>query len=770
MPCCGGSDENAVSSIEDDSNQKNYGEPKKFDPNFKGPMANRSCTDIICCFIFLVCVTGLVCCSIVGYARGDPIKLVYPTDSFGNICGEGDYEDKKYLLFFDLLKCAAMGAAVVTQGCPTPQICVSSCPTTYWSYVETVAKEVGAGNTILSSERSKMICKYTVDPQSSAKTVQQYIDDEDCAAYYVKTTAVINRCIPSIFLDITNWAADITYQDGATTYTITDADNSPVTGNELSDASYYMALFYEVKEFVELIYKDVLASWWMLFAGFGIAMFVCMVWIVLMRWLAGPMVWITIGLVFALLLFATYYSYDEYYTLKQLNATEEYGLSQAFALNFSYYLSLKKTWLAFGCTLATVTLILLLLFVFLVKRICIAIELIKEASRAIGNMFSTLFWPIIPFFLQIIFFVYWAASAIFVASMGDSEFYSNTTNTTTNNINYYLNRLPCTPDNSTVGSLCDFVKYGGDEYIIPMQLFMLFMMLWVINFIVALGQMTLAGAFGSYYWAWEKPKDVPAFPLAGAVYRSLRFHLGSLAFGAFIIAVVQFIRIMLEYIEYKLKDSENRVAKIILKILKCCFWCLEKFLKFLNKNAYIMIAIRGKNFCFSAKDAFMLIMRNIVRVVVLDKVTDFLIFLSKALVTGIVFVLSFFWFKGSVTYFDEYVSRPELNYYLTPVIILTLATYLLASAFFSVYSMAVDTLFLCFLEDLEMNDGSVQKPYFMSKGLMKVLGKKNDKMVDPKNSEPNGAKGKKASAKVTPDKKGRPLPEPEGKGKKGKWS
>jgi choline transporter-like protein 2/4/5 len=51
---------------------------------------------------------------------------------------------------------------------------------------------------------------------------------------------------------------------------------------------------------------------------------------------------------------------------------------------------------------------------------------------------------------------------------------------------------------------------------------MLFMFLWVMNFIVALGQMTLAGSFASYYWAFEKPKDIPAFPLADAFYRSLR--------------------------------------------------------------------------------------------------------------------------------------------------------------------------------------------------------------------------------------------------------
>ncbi|GCC43816.1 hypothetical protein chiPu_0027719, partial [Chiloscyllium punctatum] len=45
----------------------------------------------------------------------------------------------------------------------------------------------------------------------------------------------------------------------------------------------------------------------------------------------------------------------------------------------------------------------------------------------------------------------------------------------------------------------------------------------------------------------------------------------------------------------------------------CCFWCLEKFIKFLNRNAYIMIAVYGKNFCVSAKNAFKLLMRNVVR-------------------------------------------------------------------------------------------------------------------------------------------------------------
>lgn len=37
-----------------------------------------------------------------------------------------------------------------------------------------------------------------------------------------------------------------------------------------------------------------------------------------------------------------------------------------------------------------------------------------------------------------------------------------------------------------------------------MQVYHLFGWFWVMNFIIALGQCVLAGAFASYYWAWDK--------------------------------------------------------------------------------------------------------------------------------------------------------------------------------------------------------------------------------------------------------------------------
>ena len=86
------------------------------------------------------------------------------------------------------------------------------------------------------------------------------------------------------------------------------------------------------------------------------------------------------------------------------------------------------------------------------------------------------------------------------------------------------------------------------------------------------------------------------------------------------------------------------IYRCLLCVCKCCLWCLEKFMRFINRNAYIMCAIKSTNFCKSAQAAFNLIMRNLVRVVVLDSVVDFLLFLGKlviVLITGAVSYLAF---------------------------------------------------------------------------------------------------------------------------------
>jgi len=297
----------------------------------------------------------------------------------------------------------------------------------------------------------------------------------------------------------------------------------------------------------------------------------------------------------------------------------------------------------------------------------------------------------------------------------------------------------CTPaefnsTNTDDGLDCIFLDYGGDSWMHQnetwIQIIALALYLWCMNWLLALQECTLAGAFASYYWAWKKPRDIPLLPVTAGFARSLRYHTGTLAFGALIITLVQLARLALEYVDRKFKDSQTKLAKFVMCCLRCCLYCLEKFLRFMNRNAYIVTAIYGKNFCSAAYEAFSIILRNVVRVFVLDKTVDFCLLLGKLLVTAGLAGISWAFFSSTVTVGG--VVAPEVSNYWGPILLITVGTFFVSSGFFGVYAMAVDTVFLCFCEDLERNNGSQDRPYFMSKSLMKVLGKKNKEVKKKK--------------------------------------
>ena len=115
--------------------------------------------------------------------------------------------------------------------------------------------------------------------------------------------------------------------------------------------------------------------------------------------------------------------------------------------------------------------------------------------------------------------------------------------------------------------------------------------------------------------------------------------LESLIFGALIIAIVQTLREILNYLDKKFKKytKSNSIMNSILNSImnnslnaiicccKCCLWCLEKCLKYINKNAYIICGIYGWNFCKSACHAFGLIITNIARFGAVGMITNIII-------------------------------------------------------------------------------------------------------------------------------------------------
>ena len=75
-------------------------------------------------------------------------------------------------------------------------------------------------------------------------------------------------------------------------------------------------------------------------------------------------------------------------------------------------------------------------------------------------------------------------------------------------------------------------------------------------FVSAYSEMVLAGVFAKWYWTWDK-KDVPFGMLFISMKYATVYHLGTIAFGSLIIAIIKFIRAIVSYVENKLKMYNN---------------------------------------------------------------------------------------------------------------------------------------------------------------------------------------------------------------------
>ncbi|XP_007098820.1 choline transporter-like protein 4 [Panthera tigris] len=694
-----------------------YGKPAKYDPSFRGPIKNRSCTDIVCCILFLLFILGYIVVGIVAWVYGDPRQVLYPRNSTGAYCGVGANKDKPYLLYFNIFSCVlATNIITVAENglqCPTPQVCVSSCPEVAWT-VEVNQFSQKVGEVFYTANRNFCLPGVPWD-----MPVIQSLQQELCPSFLLPSAPALGRCLPLL--------------------NSTPPELPGISSNtSISQGISGLLDSLNARDISVKIFEDFAQSWYWILVALGVALVLSLLFILLLRLVAGPLVLVLILGVLGVLAYGIYHCWMEYRVLRDKGASIT---QQGITTNLSAYRNVQETWLVALIVLAVLEGILLLMLIFLRQRIRIAIALLKEASKAVGHMMSTMFYPLVTFVLLLICIVYWAMTALYLATSGQPQYVLWAPNASLPSCEKVQMNTSCNPmaqpvNSSCPGLMCIFQSYSStglvQRSLFNLQIYGVLGLFWTLNWVLALGQCVLAGAFASFYWALDKRRDIPTFPLISAFIRTLRYHTGSLAFGALILTLVQIARVVLEYIDNKLRGAQNPVARCIMCCFKCCLWCLEKFIKFLNRNAYIMIAIYGKNFCVSAKNAFMLLMRNIVRVVVLDKVTDLLLFFGKLLVVGGVGVLSFFFFTGRIQGLGTNFESPSLNYYWLPIMVSILGAYVIANGFFSVFGMCVDTLFLCFLEDLERNDGSLNKPYYMPTALLKILGKKNEALPGDK--------------------------------------
>lgn len=612
------------------------------------PLEDRSCTDLPWFLLFTVFCVGMG--SICGFTivTGGAARLVFGYDSYGNTCGqrneqiEGvrlsglDHTDRKFVFFLD-----PCNIDIVQRKIKSMALCVSLCPSEELkTYQDLKRFAMLNGSELCSYELAGH--KYPGLPERFSKCPKLPVPPS-------KPLPVFNRCTP---VDISCYAK---FAEAVVTF--------------VSDNSVLHRLIAGVAASKEIIIGLCV-----------LALVLSMILMVIIRYISAVLVWILTSLVVLGSLAGTsvlwwlyidHRLYGNDTTPKVKEELKEEAIRDS-----------GQALLVYAVAATVFTIILLLLMLFMRKRVALTIALFHVAGKVFIHLPLLTLQPFVTFLALLLFWMYWILVLLFLGTSGN-------------------------PVQNEETGLTEFRLTGPLQYLTWYHAVGL---VWITEFILACQQMTVAGAVVTYYFTRDKNR-LPVTPILSSVLRLVRYHLGTVAKGAFIITLVKIPRLFLMYIHNQLKGKENACARCLLKTCICCLWCLEKCLNYLNQNAYAATAINSTSFCTSARDAFVILVENALRVATINAVGDFVLFLGKILI------------MTSTAFAGVLLLNYQRDYaeWLLPLIIVCLFSFLVAHCFLSIFEIVVDVLFLCFAIDTKYNDGTPGKEFFMDKALMEFV-------------------------------------------------
>jgi len=190
-------------------------------------------------------------------------------------------------------------------------------------------------------------------------------------------------------------------------------------------------------------------------------------------------------------------------------------------------------------------------------------------------------------------------------------------------------------------------------------------------------------------------------------------HLGSMAFGALLIAICQFLRLILTAIAQQTKSAQdkNPLLKLAISCVMCAMWCLQKSIEFISSYAFVFVGLEGTHFWASCKETFKLIIKYPAQAAV-NGTVKFLLRLLIGLSTPILMTwLAWMLLDSDVAYTATYSA-------LYPAAVVFVFSLIFADSAATVYICAIDTIFICCFQDMNNNT----PPKHMSARLRKAFG------------------------------------------------
>lgn len=721
-------------------------------------MQERKCTDCYCTFVYIAFWTVMVGILCAAFWLGDPTlqRVFYGTDYNGHTCGvDHSHEngpnllDRKRIIYPRMMQDVLMHAyefATDAEGIneivenPTQLadfvtdfhpfgVCVEDCPS-----------------------GGDYVCTYEWDKKVDKKAIQEcYMKDGlELAADYLLSkvdglggknceeilancfpTPVDNqdyffRCLPLYrtgkekIEECVEW-----YSDNNTDKTVHENyDCLAVKVTELKETikpakgDFLLDVVNDQVQIVNNILDDFFkAKFVIITVGFIGAVVLSFVWLVILRFFAVVIVWASIVLVYILCgaaVLLCYFKSDLVSgtdignlmgSLDSAQAAVAAGMGQQSGsvlenvtapMDFLFDSQHAQTWKYVAYVSTGVYVIFIIFGLIMLKKVVVAIKIIVETTNAIKDMPLIMIWPLFPSAFILVMLVYWLYTSMFIGSMGAVKAHHVEALALTS-----LGNLtsPTLFNNATI---VDTKAFTALDLQPAFQIFNVFMVMWTVGLINAISFTTMAGAFCRWYWSRGEEKLRETFPLCRAYGRVMQYHFGTMAVGSFILATIRLVRFVMMYLEKKTRAAQrnNKCVQTLFKVVHCMLFLFDKCLKYLARQAYIMVAMYGYNFCKASIMAVMLITSNVLQVAAVNAINRYVMLLGKLVVVVSCVIAGYMW----VTYSPDFQGENELFALLPVLAVVGIFGLSVASYVFNIYNVGVETILLCFCQDCMIHE------------------------------------------------------------------
>lgn len=649
---------------------------------------NRKCRDVAALVIFIAFWIAMIVNSSFGFNRGNPLRLTYGLDYKGNVCGDKHADPGLRQLE---LKYWLNPNQVYQSGLKDSQfkladartICLLDCP-------------------VPSEDSLNWVCDY---PEGEIRLSTQDWIDGNYDYFEFLTPQMRNSslqlqgpCYPVIFPSVNvYWSCQfIARASNVSLKHWQQMGGVNINEDIVIDKSVHNSINSH-SVVLKRYMADIGKSWPVLIVCGGILpLFLSVIWLLMIRHFVVAMPWITVMLFNILIISVTMYYYLKAGWIGNDAISPIIGEHDPYIHVFGrelYHLRGVAVLMTFIMAVAILT------SIAIVRRILMATSVLKVAAKVIGEVQALIIFPLLPCGILAVFYMLWISAALHLFSSG--EVVQNKCDSNCCAYDLLAKRVNC--DNC-----CGYsIRYT--PHIGVAILFHLFGCYWATQFFIACSSTVIAGSVASYYWGrGETSPEIPFLSVFSSTKRLMRYSLGSVALGSLIVSFVESIRFLLESIRRKLKISSHTpdscIGKAASRTSQFFLSCIEWIIKSVNRNAYIMIAITGKSFFHASAIATELIMNNILRIGRVNVIGDVILFLGKLCVSLASAVFAFLMLDA-----HKYrSSHNKISSPLLPVMVCWALGYIVATLFFAVVEMSIDTIILSFCQDAEEHEGTAQ--------------------------------------------------------------